>query len=87
MKRKRSYHFDKFYFQVNIISPDSSFISLESGLSVNLNAFLSFESNILESIEHFNFKLPGKYFVEIVPTMDGRVVNGINYASYQRVKL
>ena len=82
-----NYHFDKFYFQVNIISPDSSFISLESGFSVNLNPFLSFESNILESIEHFNFKLPGKYFVEIVPTMDGRVVNGINYASYQRVKL
>ena len=82
-----NYHFDKFYFQVNIISPDSSFISVESNFSVNLNLFLSFESKILESIEYFDLKLPGKYFIEIVPTMGGRVVNGINYVSYQRVKL
>jgi len=82
-----NFHFDKFYFQVNIISPDSSFTSIESNFSVNLNPFLFFESKILESIEDFDLKFPGKYFIEIVPLMGVRVINGINYTSYQRVEL
>lgn len=83
-----NFNFDKFYFQVNIILPDSSFKSIEFMLCVNLNQFLSFkESEIIEKIENFEMKLPGKYIIEIVPVMNKRRINGINNIGYQYVTM
>tara|TARA_B110000211_G_scaffold223749_1_gene273967 strand:+ start:2177 stop:2929 length:753 start_codon:yes stop_codon:yes gene_type:complete len=81
-----NFNYNEFYFQVNIISPDSSFKSIESKFNMNSSPFLSFESKIQETIEDFKLKLSGKYIVEIVPFMNSRRINGINSVGYKVVK-
>jgi hypothetical protein len=75
--------FNEFYFQVNIISPDSSFKSIESKFKMNENEYLSFDAKKLETIEDFELNSLGKYIVEIVPMMSSRRINGINSVGYK----
>ena len=82
----KNFKFDQFYFQVNIISSDSSFKSIECKLKMNSTHFLPFESKTIETIEDFELIKPGKYIVEIVPFMNKRRINGINSLGYKVVR-
>ena len=82
----KNFRFDQFYFQVNIISPDSSFRSVQCKLKINSTQFLSFESKTIKTIEDFELIKPGKYIIEIVPFVNKRRINGINSVGYKVVR-
>lgn len=81
-----NYPFDKFFYQINIIKPDSSFYTKTGELIVNENKNISFKELILESKNDISINIPGKYIVEIVPFMKRRRINGIKSTGYKTVK-
>lgn len=81
-----NYSFDKFYFQVNIISPDSNFRSVEVEVQVNEGEVLKYTRKTISTMEEFKLKVPGKYIVELVPLMGDRRINGINSLGYKLLR-
>lgn len=82
----KNYKYDKFYYQVNIIKPDSTFFSKEGELTVQDGKALAFTDIIKETEQEFPVTIPGKYIVEIVPMMNSRRINGIKSTGYKTLK-
>jgi len=80
-----NYNFNDFYFQVNIISPDSTFRSTIVQLNVNSELNLDFKTKSITTIQDFQLQSQGKYIIELVPFMSKRRVNGINSVGYELV--
>lgn len=81
-----NFHFDNFYFQVNIISPDSNFRSVMLELIVNSEPYLTYNAKSFTTVEDFKLESPGKYIIELVPFMSKRRINGINSVGYKLVR-
>lgn len=82
-----NYAYDKFYYQVNVIAPDSSFYSVEGNINVNKKEFLSFEDLELDLTQEVGVSQNGKYILEVVPLMGGQRINGIKSVGYQSLSL
>lgn len=80
-----NYLYDNFYVQVNMIGPDSSFVSKELVLAVNTDTILDFKSKYMEITSDFSITTEGKYIIELVPLMTRRRINGIKSAGFKRV--
>lgn len=78
-----NYEFDHFFYQVNVIKPDASFISLEGILEVNTTPFLSLKTAKFDLLQKVNLEQPGKYVIEFIPLMNRQRINGISAIEYQ----
>lgn len=81
-----NYIYDRFFYQVNIIKPDSTFFSKEGEIVVHPNQNISFQEVIKETSNDFSINIPGKYIVEVVPIMNRRRINGIKSTGYKTLK-
>lgn len=82
-----NFHFDKFYYQINVVSPDSSFYSVEGSVMVQKTEFISFSAVSEVLNQEIGVSKLGKYIIEIVPLMDVQRINGIKSVEYELVKV
>ena len=78
-----NYEFDHFFYQVNVIKPDASFISLDGSLEVNTTPFLSMKTAKFDLLQKVNLEQKGKYVIEFIPLMNRQRINGISTIEYQ----
>lgn len=78
----QNYVYDKFYYQLNVLAPDSSFFSIEGVINVNTTEFLNFEEKLIEIPQPIAISQIGKYIIDIVPLMTDKKLNGIQSVSY-----
>ena len=78
-----NYEFDKFYYQLNVISPDGSFENFEGKLIINKGNFLSLKPNKLEISKEIKIDKKGKYIIELIPLMSRKRINGISSVEYK----
>jgi len=82
-----NYVFDKFYYQINVLSPDSSFYSVEGEVNINKESYLNFSELSVDLIQEVGASKTGKYILEIVPLMNMQRVNGIKSIGYQLINI
>lgn len=78
-----NYAFDKLYFQLNVIAPDSTFSSLEGYIEVTDSGYVEFKPRAIYAIEQIGLYEVGTYIIELVPLMGIRRINGINSIEYE----
>lgn len=83
----KNYPFDKFYYQINVLAPDSSFYSFEGKVDANKGMFLSLEDLKLNLTEEVGISKQGKYIIEVVPLMGIQRINGIKSIGYQLINI
>ena len=82
-----NFAYDKFYFQINVLSPDSSFDSFEGKVSVNKGDTLKLNTSYIDLTEEIGIIQNGKYTIDIVPLMGMQRINGIKSIGYKLVSV
>ena len=83
----QNYAYDKFYFQINVLAPDSSFDSFEGKVTVNKGDKLELNASSIELPEEVEISQNGKYIIDIVPLMGMQRINGIKSIGYKLVSV
>ena len=82
-----NYAYDKFYFQINVLAPDSSFDSFEGKVIVNKGDRLKLNTSFIKLKEEIGIIQNGKYTIDIVPLMGMQRINGIKSIGYKLVNV
>lgn len=82
-----NYIFDDFYYQINVVSPDSSFYSVEGVAKVNEQPTITLSPSSQLLNQEVGVSKLGKYIIEIVPLMGIQRINGIKSVDYELVKV
>lgn len=77
-----NYAFDKLFYQINILAPDSAFYSIEGQITVTDSSFMDFSDKSIEIPQEIGVSKIGKYIVDFVPLMQNKKINGIKSISY-----
>lgn len=77
-----NYEFDKFYYSINVLSPDASFETIEGMLVINKGKYLNLKPTIRTLSQEIKIEKKGKYIIELIPFMNRQRVNGINSVEY-----
>lgn len=83
----QNYAYDKFYYQINVLAPDSSFDSFEGKISVNKGDTLNLTTSFIEIPKEIVITQNGKYTVDIVPLMGVQRINGVKSIGYKTVSV
>ena len=83
----QNYAYDKFYYQINVLAPDSSFDSFEGKISVNKGDTLNLTTSFIEIPKGIGITQNGKYTVDIVPLMGVQRINGVKSIGYKTVSV
>ncbi len=83
----KNYAFDKFHYQINVMSPDSSFYSVEGSQQVNKDSYITLEEKTFDLLQEVGISKSGKYIIEIVPLMGIQRINGVKSVGYQLVNV
>ena len=83
----QNFPYDKFFYQINVIAPDSSFYSVEGEVKVNKGEVLTFKEAEIDLTQEVGVTKTGKYILEIVPLMGIQRINGIKSVGYQLINI
>ena len=81
-----NYEFDKFYFNMKVISPSAGILMLKKEVSVNDRPALEMRKKTFSvDIEEVDLSTPGTYYFQVMQNMTGMRVNGIDRIDYEIV--
>jgi hypothetical protein len=82
----QNYEFDKFYFNVKVISPSAGILMLDEELTINEEPALEGRKKTIRiDLQEIDLKTSGSYYFQVMQNMESIRVNGIEKIEYEVV--